>query len=60
MELLRALASRLDVGTSEVDMMSWMNRTALELLGQAGLGHSFDPLVEQSADTYGSAVKSFM
>ncbi|TFK92491.1 cytochrome P450 [Polyporus arcularius HHB13444] len=59
-KLLRALESTIDARTSEVDMMSWMNRTALELIGQAGLGHSFDPLVEQSADTYGSAVKSFI
>lgn len=37
-----------------------MGRTALELMGQAGLGYSFDPLIEDSTDTYGSALKMFM
>ena len=36
-----------------------MGRTALELVGQAGLGYSFDPLVEDSTDTYGTALKNF-
>ena len=29
-------------------MLSWMSRTALELIGQSGLGYSFDPLTEDS------------
>ena len=37
-----------------------MGRTALELVGQGGLGHSFDPLVEDSKDEYTEAVKAFM
>ncbi|KAI0718740.1 cytochrome P450 [Cerioporus squamosus] len=59
-KLRRAVESSLVDGKGEVDMMSWMNRTALELIGQAGLGHSFDQLVEESTDTFGSAVKSFI
>ncbi|KAH9885121.1 cytochrome P450 [Cubamyces lactineus] len=44
-------------GPTEVDMLSWMGRTALELIGQAGLGYSFDPLVEESADEFAIAIK---
>ena len=36
-----------------------MSRTALELIGQAGLGYSFDPLVSDSPDEFTLAVKSF-
>ncbi|RPD54899.1 cytochrome P450 [Lentinus tigrinus ALCF2SS1-7] len=44
----------------ELDMLSWMGRTALELIGQAGLGYSFDPLVDDTpADQVGHAIKAF-
>ncbi|KAF9057840.1 cytochrome P450 [Panaeolus papilionaceus] len=35
-------------GPVEVDVMEWMTRTAMELIGQSGLGYSFDSLVEGS------------
>ncbi|KAI0365141.1 cytochrome P450 [Pilatotrama ljubarskyi] len=44
----------------ELDMLSWMGRTALELIGQSGLGYSFDPLVADSADEFGTAIKEFI
>lgn len=31
-------------GQNDVDLLHWMHRTALELIGQGGLGHSFDAL----------------
>ena len=37
-----------------------MGRTALELIGQGGLGHSFDPLVEHVPNDYGVALKSLL
>ena len=43
---------------TEVDVLAWMGRTALELVGQAGLGYSFDPLVSDSEDEYGAAIKA--
>ncbi|KAI0365140.1 cytochrome P450 [Pilatotrama ljubarskyi] len=46
-------------GPVELDMLSWMGRTALELIGQAGLGYSFDPLVADSADEFGTLIKAF-
>ena len=36
-----------------------MGRTALELIGQGGLGHSFDPLTADTQDEYTEAVKGF-
>lgn len=42
----------------EIDMVSWMGRTALEIIGQVGLGHSFDPLTADSDNKYGDALKS--
>ena len=41
-------------------MVTWMGRTAVELIGQAGLGYSFDSLTEESTDTYGGALKLLM
>ncbi|KAG6896229.1 hypothetical protein C0992_009624 [Termitomyces sp. T32_za158] len=32
--------------TPQIDVLHWMNRAALEMIGQSGLGYSFDPLVE--------------
>ena len=37
-----------------------MGRTALELIGQGGLGHSFDPLTEDKADDFADAVKAYL
>ncbi|KAE9385054.1 cytochrome P450 [Gymnopus androsaceus JB14] len=49
-KLENGLKSRLQSGgpqIQEVDILSWMGRTALELMGQAGLGYSFDPLIKR-------------
>ncbi|PIL27477.1 cytochrome P450 [Ganoderma sinense ZZ0214-1] len=43
----------------ELDMVSWSGRTTLEVLGQAGLGHSFDPLTGDRADEFATAVREF-
>lgn len=38
-----------------------MGRTALELMGQAGLGYSFDPLAnEESAHPFSSIMKEML
>ncbi|KAJ3711890.1 cytochrome P450 [Lentinula guzmanii] len=45
----------------QVDILSWMGRTALELMGQAGLGYSFDPLTdEDSAHPYSKVIKELL
>ena len=45
---------------TEVDVLAWMGRTVLELVGQAGLGYSFDPLTEDRPDEFATAVKEFL
>lgn len=37
-----------------------MTRTALEIVGQAGLGYSFDPLTECRSNALGDALKDLM
>ncbi|KAK7466301.1 hypothetical protein VKT23_005028 [Stygiomarasmius scandens] len=44
-----ALKAKLQSGPQEIDMLNWMGRTALELVGQAGLGYSFDSMAEDAA-----------
>ncbi|KAI0826700.1 cytochrome P450 [Trametes gibbosa] len=54
-----AISARVKDGPQEIDMLNWMGRTALELIGQGGLGHSFDPLTEDVADDFTDSVKAF-
>ncbi|TFY57863.1 hypothetical protein EVJ58_g6767 [Rhodofomes roseus] len=57
-KLQRAIGARVKNGQEEIDILDWMGRTALELVGQAGLGWSFDPLEEDTVDhNLGTAVK---
>ncbi|RPD55331.1 cytochrome P450 [Lentinus tigrinus ALCF2SS1-7] len=60
-KLQAALKSRLpEDGTADVlDMNGWNGRTTLEMLGQAGLGYSFDNFAEESSDEYGDSLKLF-
>ncbi|CCM01002.1 uncharacterized protein FIBRA_03050 [Fibroporia radiculosa] len=53
-----AIERQVASGPQEIDMLDWMSRTALELIGQGGLGYSFDPLVEDVKNDYGDALKS--
>ncbi|CCM02690.1 uncharacterized protein FIBRA_04796 [Fibroporia radiculosa] len=54
-----AISAQVKGGPREIDMLNWLGRTALELIGQGGLGYSFDPLVEDVQNTYGNTIKSF-
>ncbi|KAK7466266.1 hypothetical protein VKT23_004994 [Stygiomarasmius scandens] len=42
------LLCKLKQGPQEIDMLEWMARTAFEMIGQAGLGYSFDLLKEDT------------
>ncbi|KAL6304705.1 cytochrome P450 monooxygenase [Sparassis latifolia] len=53
-----AMAAHVADGPQELDMLGWMGRAALELIGQGGLGYSFDPLTKEMGDTYGDALKA--
>ncbi|KAH9933151.1 cytochrome P450 [Epithele typhae] len=45
--------------TEDLDVNGWMARTTLEMLGQAGLGYSFDNFLDDSTDEYGQSLKMF-
>lgn len=36
----------------QIEVLDWMSRTALEIIGQSGLGHTFDPLTEDAEVNY--------
>jgi cytochrome P450 len=60
-KLRDAISKKVSDGPLEVEMVSWMSRTALELIGQTGLGFSFDSLTEDEAThPYAKAVKGFI
>ncbi|KAJ2919662.1 hypothetical protein MD484_g664, partial [Candolleomyces efflorescens] len=42
--LQRTLVKEVSKGEIEIDVLAWTTRTALELIGQAGYGYSFDSL----------------
>ena len=58
------LAKGLDVEVGKtattVNMLDWLGRTALELIGQGGLGHSLDNLEKPQPNPLGDAVKEFL
>ncbi|KAH7873381.1 cytochrome P450 [Lentinula edodes] len=41
-----ALLHRVQNGPQEIDLLEWMARTALELIGQSGFGYSFDDMMD--------------
>jgi len=45
-------------GPQEVNIVEWMGKTALELIGQAGLGYSFGTL-EGRNDKFCQTLKEF-
>ncbi|KIJ60898.1 hypothetical protein HYDPIDRAFT_138406 [Hydnomerulius pinastri MD-312] len=55
-----AIAAQVKGGPREIDMLEWFTRTALELVGQSGLGYSFDSLKEGFVNPYSNAVKNLM
>ncbi|KAI0667376.1 cytochrome P450 [Trametes maxima] len=58
--LKQAILNMAVSGAHEIDVARYMGRTALEIAGQATLGHSFDPLTEDRHDPYALALKSFI
>ncbi|KAH9923738.1 cytochrome P450 [Epithele typhae] len=59
-KLESAIETRVRDGPTDLDMVGWMGRAALELVGQGLLGHSFDPLITDSKDEFTAAVKSMV
>jgi len=54
------LQKEVQSGPKDVDILNWLSRAALELIGQGGLGYSFDPLVENVPNPFGDAVKAIV
>ncbi|KAF9448716.1 cytochrome P450 [Macrolepiota fuliginosa MF-IS2] len=46
--LKTVLVKKVQNGPQEMDILHWMTRTALELIGQSGMGYSFDSLVDDN------------
>lgn len=44
-------------GKESVDVMKWMSRAALEYIGQAGLGYTFDAFDERIGNKYSDTMK---
>ncbi|KAL1756817.1 cytochrome P450 [Schizophyllum commune] len=55
------LEQKIESGPTEVDMLHWMGRTALELISRSGLGYSFDSLAPDAVPhPYAASVKEFI
>ncbi|KAL1712903.1 cytochrome P450 [Schizophyllum commune] len=59
--LRTTLEEKIETGPTEVDMLHWMGRTALELISRSGLGYSFDSLAPDAVPhPYAASVKEFI
>jgi len=56
--LRKALSTQLQQGPKEIEMLQWLSRTALEIIGQGGLGHTFDSLEQPEPNPMADAIKS--
>ncbi|KAL0570240.1 hypothetical protein V5O48_011725 [Marasmius crinis-equi] len=57
-QLRDTIARKVPSGEKEIDILAWCSRAALELIGEAGLGYSFDPLEDEDcAHPYVAALK---
>ncbi|KAI0072596.1 cytochrome P450 [Panus rudis PR-1116 ss-1] len=59
-KMREAVTRQVNNGESEIDMLNWVTRVALELIGQGGLGHSFDPLDKPGINEFAEDVKALM
>jgi len=59
--LKTVLLKKVQQGPQEIDILHWMTRTALELIGQSGMGYSFDTLEDDNDyHPYSRSVKRFI
>ncbi|CCL98712.1 uncharacterized protein FIBRA_00716 [Fibroporia radiculosa] len=57
-QLRIAMMSEAATGDGEMDILDWMGRMSLELIGRGGLGTSFDSLIVGTKSDYGEVMKS--
>ena len=59
-QLVSVLSQIVEDEPKELNLLEWMGRTSLEFIGQAGLGISLDPLVENTGnDAFVGALKNY-
>ncbi|KAH7882788.1 cytochrome P450 [Phlebopus sp. FC_14] len=59
-ELRDAIVAQVKDGPQEINMLEWFTRTALELVGQSGLGYSFATLKSGVVHPFAKAVKNLL
>ncbi|KAF5360936.1 hypothetical protein D9756_005075 [Leucocoprinus leucothites] len=61
--LQKSILEQVKNAPQEIDILHWMTRTALELIGQSGMGYSFDSLKNEAGSedshSYSRSVKRF-
>lgn len=58
-KLENSMKQQIAQGETEINILGWMTRTALELIGQSGFGYSFDSLEPDSAQhPFGVSLKN--
>ncbi|KAG6836345.1 hypothetical protein H0H93_008955 [Arthromyces matolae] len=59
-KLVKTMRNKLRNGPQEIDILHWMGRAALEMIGQSGFGYSFDSLEEDAKPhPFAIAAKAF-
>jgi cytochrome P450 len=59
-KLRNAVAKRVANGPQELDMLDWVSRAALEIIGVAGMGHSFEDFEQDTSSApFTEAVKDY-
>ena len=51
------LRLKVKAGETDINVMKWISRTALEFIGQGGFGHSFGALDAAKESTYSEGMK---
>ncbi|KAF7972145.1 hypothetical protein HWV62_11119 [Athelia sp. TMB] len=59
-KLRGAILAQVATSSQEIDVLHWFSRTALELVGQSGLGYSFDNLDDGAPHPYTLAMKNLV
>lgn len=59
-QLCDAVFAEVKNGARVVDVFELSGRTSLEIIGQGGLGYSFDPLSRVVRNSFAAAVKALM
>lgn len=56
----KGIEAEIDNGMATVDIMEWFGRTALELIGQGGLGVAMDSLGEPTRNPLAQSIKTMV